>query len=208
MSAYPTDQEPGYREPGHSHLQSAECRPEACTGHSQWQTKCGICGAAKRAGEPCPRRDMPGHDAGELERPHSRACGVACLGHGPACAKDCPTCHGRAEPTSQAQADADKVQQRRLSELQAENVALRNRAETAEAALAGVTSALETLFRAVPQRIVLGIDPADGGGFTRGMLTPDAILQIPAEPVYGECAVSDLCDGRVHLLACPKHPNR
>ena len=29
-------------------------------------------------------------------RPHSRACGVSCAGHGTACAKDCPTCHGQA----------------------------------------------------------------------------------------------------------------
>lgn len=27
-------------------------------------------------------------------RPHSRACGMTCQGHGAACAKDCPTCHG------------------------------------------------------------------------------------------------------------------
>lgn len=28
-------------------------------------------------------------------RPHSRACGMKCgPGHGPHCAKDCPTCHG------------------------------------------------------------------------------------------------------------------
>lgn len=30
----------------------------------------------------------------EDRRPHSRACGMACQGHGAACAKDCPTCHG------------------------------------------------------------------------------------------------------------------
>lgn len=27
------------------------------------------------------------------DRPHSRACGLTCPGHGPHCAKDCPTCH-------------------------------------------------------------------------------------------------------------------
>ena len=32
---------------------------------------------------PCPRVDS---------RPHSRACGIRCPGHGIGCARDCPTC--------------------------------------------------------------------------------------------------------------------
>lgn len=27
------------------------------------------------------------------DRPHSRACGIRCQGHGPECSSDCPTCH-------------------------------------------------------------------------------------------------------------------
>lgn len=29
------------------------------------------------------------------DRPHSRACGIFCRGHGPECSSDCPTCGGR-----------------------------------------------------------------------------------------------------------------
>jgi len=30
-------------------------------------------------------------------RPHSRACGIKCTGHGRGCHSNCPTCHGRDE---------------------------------------------------------------------------------------------------------------
>lgn len=29
------------------------------------------------------------------DRPHSRACGISCNGHGPQCHKNCPTCGGK-----------------------------------------------------------------------------------------------------------------
>jgi hypothetical protein len=36
-------------------------------------------------------------------RPHSRACGISCRGHGSACSPDCPTCQGRdGEPATPA----------------------------------------------------------------------------------------------------------
>lgn len=35
-------------------------------------------------------------------RPHSRACGMFCRGHGAACSKDCPTCHGNPLEAAQA----------------------------------------------------------------------------------------------------------
>lgn len=31
------------------------------------------------------------------DRPHSRACGMSCRGHGTDCAKDCPTCGGEGD---------------------------------------------------------------------------------------------------------------
>jgi hypothetical protein len=33
-------------------------------------------------------------------RPHSRACGMFCRGHGRDCAPDCPTCYGSADEST------------------------------------------------------------------------------------------------------------
>lgn len=37
----------------------------------------------------------PRDDFGVDDRPHSRACGISCRGHGPQCSPDCPTCGGQ-----------------------------------------------------------------------------------------------------------------
>lgn len=50
----------------------------------------------------CGRRIWTGIEEAEYaakdRRPHSRACGLFCQGHGSDCATDCPTCHGRPLP--------------------------------------------------------------------------------------------------------------
>jgi hypothetical protein len=174
-----------YRHPGHSHTIGSVCTPETCTGHPKWQ-----------------------EIRGEL--PHSRACGLFCQGHGTACSKDCPTCGGKPYLTAtvtppdpdSAQGRADQIQQRRVSELQAELAAMTQRAEHAEAVVAGVQSALETLFAAVPRRMVLPMP--DAADLEQRALDPRQIMILPEPAVVQTCNASPMCEAAVHLLACPR----
>lgn len=61
------------------------------------------CGATALGG-PCAltRNHRGKHTPAPDDRPHSRACGPFCRGHGTACHPNCPTCGGRPEPAPMA----------------------------------------------------------------------------------------------------------